>query len=65
MTLREYLDFEDMSITAFAERIGITRPAVSLWLAGRSMPRLHRIRQIENVTEGAVRAEDWIEGAQQ
>lgn len=60
MTLREYLTENGIVHSFFARKMGVTTTRLSLWLSGRSLPRLESIVQIEKMTKGAVKTEDWI-----
>lgn len=60
MTIAEYLNKHEMSLTAFAEKLGRPISTVHGWMTGRRMPSLRDIPSIERATKGAVTAEAFI-----
>lgn len=58
--LREWLNANDISVSAFAQRCGVTRGAVHAWLQGRAAPNRTRMAIVARETDGAVSAEDWV-----
>ncbi|MDX1486601.1 MAG: Cro/CI family transcriptional regulator [Acidiferrobacterales bacterium] len=44
---------------ALAEALGVTRPAVSQWIAAGALPPFRAV-QVERITKGAFRAVDLI-----
>ena len=57
--LKQYLDREKISQSAFAETLGVTQGAVSRWLAGAA-PKRKLMVKIENATHGAVPIASWF-----
>lgn len=58
--LRDYLETNNLQKSEFAKRIGVTPGRVSQLLNDSSeKPSLGLILKIEDVTGGAVRAQDW------
>lgn len=60
MKLRDYLAASGISISAFARMIGVSAAAVGRYVAGHRVPRPKHMRQIMDVTNGAVRPEDFL-----
>lgn len=58
MLLRDWISQNGMTHDAFAELIGVTRPAVSYWCSGRSRPGARSARVIATITRNKVTAED-------
>lgn len=63
MKLSEWIEREKWSRSAFAAAIGVTPEAVRLYLQGDRMPRPRVLLRIEEVTAGAVRANDFVSEA--
>jgi DNA-binding transcriptional regulator YdaS (Cro superfamily) len=59
MTLTEYLSTNNLTQSAFAERIGVSSEAVNQWVKGKRFPRPESIMDIERETGGKVRVADW------
>jgi len=59
MRLRAYLDGHDISISAFAEAIGVSVQAVHRYLGGDRIPRPEVMQRIVVQTKGAVRPDDF------
>jgi hypothetical protein len=60
MTIAEYLKKNGMSLTAFAASIEEGVTTVHGWMSGRRRPGLASLVAIERVTDGAVRAIDFL-----
>lgn len=60
MTITEYLDKHDMSVTDFARALGRPISTVYGWKTGRRNPSFADIPDLERVTKGAVTAEAFI-----
>jgi len=58
MHLNEWLADNNMTMTAFAARVGVSRPAVSYWLRGKTRPAAAVAARIRQVTDGEVTADD-------
>jgi len=59
MKIAEWLEAENLTNIAFAERVGVSESAVSKWRRGKRLPRDPRvIGRIADVTGGAVTAND-------
>jgi DNA-binding transcriptional regulator YdaS (Cro superfamily) len=62
MKLKNYLDSEQITITAFAKRIGVSPEAVRLWCLGVRTPRWKAVQAIRSATEGKVEVGDFEPG---
>lgn len=62
MNLRTYLDKTKTSPSDFAKAGGFSIFAVRKWLYGERIPRDHNKLKIFKMTEGKVRAKDWVGG---
>jgi DNA-binding transcriptional regulator YiaG len=60
MTLNDYLHFNPETVTAFANRLGVSRQTVHNWIAGKAFPRAAAIRRIIVETKGEVSADDFL-----
>lgn len=58
MNLSEYLEKNNISVTKFAEIVGVDRQNVYKWIKG-TIPRKHIIDKIITTTNGDVAAEDF------
>jgi len=58
MLLRDYLQKHRISPQAFAERMGVSRPAVTFWIGGRVRPSPRHAKKIKTITRGEVGADD-------
>jgi DNA-binding transcriptional regulator YiaG len=63
MDLKSYLNQSELDAATFAGRIGVTKEAVRLWLAGDRTPRRLLMRRIAEETKGAVTANDFMTGS--
>lgn len=63
MQLREYLAAKQITVPAFAEKIGVTVQAIHRYMDGDRMPRLELLRKIRTETDGKVRADDFEDAA--
>jgi len=61
MTLKDYLQKNDIYYRDFAEEIGVSIFAVRKWLNGERTPRDRTKALISKATNGKVQAQDWIE----
>ena len=61
MTLKDYLQKNDIYYRDFAEQIGVSIFAVRKWLNGERVPRDRTKALISKATGGKVQAQDWIE----
>lgn len=60
MTIAEYLKANNLTLTAFAASIGEGVTTVHGWVNGRRRPGVIAVARIEEVTDGAVRAGDFV-----
>lgn len=60
MKLREYLRLQQKTPEAFGKEIGVSKSAVAMWMRGARMPRREALERIEEHTEGAVTANDFV-----
>ncbi len=58
MSLSEYLKSKNLTYTAFAKRVGVSRVTVMKWATGRIMPRPAHISTIFEATRGSVTLKD-------
>ncbi len=58
MTLQEFLDDEDMSLTAFARAIGVSDSTVKRWCDG-AIPKSEVMLDIYHYSCGRVEPVDW------
>lgn len=61
MQLADYLIENNMTQQSFADAIGVRQSSVSKWLQGLARPSWPVLKQIKEVTGGAVTADDFIE----
>jgi len=61
MKLADWLTENELSQTAFAQKIGSSQSQVARFAAGTRMPRKQTMRKIKLVTGGAVTANDFYE----
>jgi len=59
MTLSEYLTFYPGAARQIATAVGVSRSTVWRWQHGHVFPSPRAIQEIEYVTGGAVRPQDW------
>jgi transcriptional regulator with XRE-family HTH domain len=57
MTIRQYLDHHQLTITEFARRLKVSRAEVYKWLNGR-FPQGKSIAKLVKVTDGQITADD-------
>jgi predicted transcriptional regulator len=60
MTLAEFLSEKKMRPTEFAARLRVHPSTVMRWIDGDRMPNISMIVRIEDVTNGRVRALDFV-----
>ena len=58
MKLREYLKAEKITLTAFAEQVGVTPVALYRYMAGVRQPRRETVDKIVAASNGSVTAGD-------
>lgn len=59
MKLKEYLEANSISQNAFAKQIDVSRSAVTQWIRDGIIPMKKHLRDIEKLTFGKVKAEDF------
>jgi transcriptional regulator with XRE-family HTH domain len=59
MKLEHYLKKHNISVVDFSERVGVSPPAVYLWLQGRRIPTRDVMLDITTITKGVVTANDF------
>ena len=64
MRLNDWLKISDFSVKAFAEEVKVERAMVYRYFTG-AIPRAQTIRRIEQLTNGAVTAQDFYNNAMQ
>ena len=62
MKLKAWLDLAPMSRTEFAEKVGADLSTVYRWYQGQTRPDYERAKRVQDVTDGAVRFDDWLNG---
>jgi transcriptional regulator with XRE-family HTH domain len=62
MTLAQWIEKQGRTQRWFAGEVGAPEATVSRWCSGKMMPRLDRLRQIEQITGGSVTANDFAAG---
>lgn len=60
MTLKEYLDRNELSLRAFAKRCGVSAPTILRVRDGLHMPSRKTLQAIVDATDGAVRIQELI-----
>ena len=60
MTLHRFLASREITRSAFAARIGVSRVTLQRYLAGDRFPRPDVLRRIASVTGGEVTANDFV-----
>ncbi|WP_370687535.1 helix-turn-helix domain-containing protein [Epibacterium sp. MM17-32] len=60
MNLSEYLTEAGVTQSEFAARVGVTQGVISRLSSGHSLPGLALAVRIENATNGAVKAQNWV-----
>jgi DNA-binding transcriptional regulator YiaG len=60
MTLSEYLTETETRLTDFARAVGVSVSVAHDWKTKRRFPRGRALAEIERVTEGKVRAADFV-----
>lgn len=58
--IRTFRHRHQLTLEAFAEKLGVTRSIVWRWETGRILPRGDTMRLIERVTAGAVTPVDLV-----
>lgn len=61
MKLGDWLIQQELSVPAFARRIGVRKMTVYRWLAGKRVPRPEHMHAIALQTRGEVTANDFHE----
>ena len=64
MKLRDYRRQTEITLAALAKKVGVSEVAMSRYERGERMPRPVIMRDIERVTDGKVRPNDFVSGAQ-
>tara|TARA_A100000171_G_scaffold39018_1_gene38528 strand:+ start:7446 stop:7634 length:189 start_codon:yes stop_codon:yes gene_type:complete len=62
MKLTQYLVQNEISQKKLAEILKVSQPTVHKWLNNKAIPSGKRIIQIEKLTDGNVRAKDFLDG---
>jgi hypothetical protein len=58
--LRAWLKSEGRMSAWLADKLGVTQQTVSAWMNGHRLPITPQRREIERLTDGAVRADSWV-----
>ena len=59
MFLSEWIQQNNLTQQAVADLLGVTRPTVSYWLAGKTRPTPASASIIKRITKGKVRPDDF------
>lgn len=67
MKLRDWLSTTDTTHAALAERLGVARETVARWASPSApiVPEWEMILALEEITKGAVTANDWANAARE
>ncbi len=60
MKLSEYIQDAGLGPKAFGKKVGVSRQTIHLWMAGKAMPSVKMIRNIEQATDGKVGFNDFV-----
>jgi transcriptional regulator with XRE-family HTH domain len=60
MELRQYLDAQDIPVSAFAEDIGVSVQAIHRYLNGERIPKREVMDRITRATAGKVQPNDFF-----
>ncbi|HWJ86904.1 MAG TPA: helix-turn-helix transcriptional regulator [Pelagibacterium sp.] len=60
MLLADYLRKRNLAAASFAQAIGVSRQTVFRYISGERMPRRAILNRIEEETQGAVTASDFL-----
>ena len=60
MTIREYLDTNSLTVTKFADDLGVGRVMVHRWISGDAVPSLESATKIVELTGGSVTTDDLL-----
>ena len=60
MTLRQWLEATDRNGSYIARELGVSRMTAHGWITGRFLPSLPKLAELERLTEGEVRAADFV-----
>lgn len=60
MTLKQYMDKHEISLSDMASKLGVSLGGLRKNLSGERFPRRALLKKIENVTGGAVTAKDFV-----
>jgi len=61
MKLKQYLELSGITVTDFAQKVGVSSEAIRLYLLGKRRPRIDTVSEISRVTNGAVSGADFYE----
>lgn len=59
MTLIQYLETHNLTYQQFGQQLGVGKSAVWRWANAKRLPDLRTALEIERLTAGAVKPEDW------
>ncbi len=60
MKLDEYMKDQNLTQADLAARLDVTPSAVCMWLAGKRRPRFETLARLEQTSNGAVTANDFM-----
>jgi predicted transcriptional regulator len=60
MHLREYIDRNNINVTAFAQEVGVSRNTIYAYIRGERRPSLKTYNRIKDRTEGQVDANSFF-----
>ena len=61
MRLSRWFEMSPITKLAFAEKVGVHRSQVYRWISGETRPDYEVARRIQDLTDGAVRLDDWVD----
>ena len=61
MKLADFLSARNITATAFADKVGVSQPAMHRYLNNNRFPKPEIIARIEDATGGKVKFHDWLE----
>lgn len=60
MKIAQYLQANNITQTAFAEKIGVTQASMNRYVRGERTPSAGKMNAIHMATKGAVTLSDWV-----
>ena len=60
MNLHDWMWRSDLEAVEVAKSLGVSRQAVNQWLSGATRPSAETLAKLEELTDGAVTARDFV-----